>query len=328
MSSSYIIKYIKSNTDMTETNSFVELNKNNNIPSIIIRTHDNSSHISNKILLYKFITKNFAEVRFDDNNLLCTIHYKDYNDDCFYTSSLLFDDNSSCAYSDFQKNFMELYNTATETEYYVNGRPMYVGDILYKIDANNVTLRIPNGNGAWFYNLPDYKIKYNGEFEDGLYDGAGTFYTPDNNISLTVKNISAGLPTQVGIINIPSYDAIEINFNTIWEKLLITDKQVKRNFVMADNFVYTVAKIAWDIKYNNTISFDEVMFQYKSLDDKYVELWRLMRSNRMELQVLNYHLKNNIIEIIQNNKYIVMVSCLLIAIFSFVIACVYIHMVM
>jgi hypothetical protein len=319
MSFSYIIKYIKSISDIAETDGYVELNKNNTLPSITIRSLD-------KILLHKIITKNFAEVHFDDNNLLCTIHYKDYKDDCFYTSSLLFDDNSSCAYSDFQKHFMELYNTATETEYYPNGRPMYVGDILYKIDANNVTTRIPNGNGIWFYDLPDYKLKYSGEFEDGLYDGAGIFYTPDNNISLDVKNISAGLPTQVCTVNIPSYDAIEINFNTIWEKLLITDKQAKKNFVMTDNFVYIAAKIAWDIKYNNTISFDEVMFQYKSLDEKYIELWKLLKSNRMELQVLNHHLKHNVIQIIHNNKYIVMLSCLLVTFLCFAFACVYTHL--
>ncbi len=285
METQYIIKYSTS-TDENKIDSYVELKKNkNNIPIITIRTHKDLSDKSNETLLYKFMTNNFATFTFDDNLRQCTLCYKDFGSDSLLTSIIYFDSSSSSAYSDFKKNFEEYYNTQFETEYYPNGREMYVGEVLYKKDSeNNITSRIPNGKGTMYYNLPNRMVKYTGDFESGLYDGSGIFYSMDGKISLVSKNISSGIPTQKGKLNINYYsfrnvnteikDIIEIKFNDIWEKYKITDKDLKRNFVISDNFVNNLAS---DILLEDNINITDLIFEDKTDSEKYIEIRNMLK---------------------------------------------------
>jgi hypothetical protein len=49
-----------------------------------------------------------------------------------------------------------------------------------------------------YYNIVGNHIKYTGEFESGLYDGSGKFYSTDGKIYLSVNNISSGIPISTG----------------------------------------------------------------------------------------------------------------------------------
>ena len=65
--------------------------------------------------LYKLITKNFAEVEFDDDTRECSLTYKDgYSRPTLYKSTITFDKSSASAYSTFQKDFSELLNSKFE----------------------------------------------------------------------------------------------------------------------------------------------------------------------------------------------------------------------
>jgi len=282
---------IKFTTDGTTVDGYVELAKNNGIPLITVRTDKEASSNSNQTLLYKFITKNFAQVSFDDTNTLCSLVYKDGNNNDSIKSTISFDSNSSSAYSQFKKTFTEIANTKYETEYYPSGRVMYVGEVLYKEIDENFRERVPNGSGTMYYDIPGYKVLYTGEFESGLYDGAGTFYNQDNKISLTANNISSGIPTQKGKLNInynKKRQTINIVFNDIWKKFNLTDKTTKMNIISSNDFVTDLAKLYWTTE---DIPMDALVFYDKSLDDKYFELWQLINKNSLSLEKVNTNIE-------------------------------------
>ncbi len=295
METQYIIKFSTS-TNETKIDGYVELKKNNNnIPIITIRTHKDLSDKSNETLLYKFMTNNFATFTFDDNLRQCALCYKDFGSDILHTPMIYFDSSSSSAYSDFKKNFEEYYNTKFETEYYPNGREMYIGEVLYKKDSeNNVTSRIPNGKGTMYYDLPNRMVKYTGDFESGLYDGSGIFYSMDGKISLVSKNISSGIPTQKGKLNInyssfqkvntKTKDVLEIKFNDIWEKYQMTEKDMKRMFVISDNFVN---KLASDILLDCNTNIDDLIFGDKTDNEKYIEIRNMLKLQENKIDELD-----------------------------------------
>ena len=288
MSTQNIVKFINTLLSV-ETDAFVELIKNKNGISIItVRTHKDKFDVSNETLLYKFMTNNFAQVTFDNTESSVILQYRDNNNMEQITSIIKFDNNSSSAYNDFKKNFNEMYNTKYETEYYTSGREMYVGEVLYRKDSKDVVIdRIPNGMGTMYYDLPGHMIKYSGEFEAGLYDGKGTLYSKDNKISLTLNNISSGVPIKKGKLHInysKKKETIEIDFNDIWKKYNITDKVIKNQIVLTDNFIVDLARVYWSD--NDIIPMEAMVFQDKSLDDKYLELWTMVRENGNKLDNL------------------------------------------
>ena len=108
MTTSYIVRHSKvishQGDDFDSHPSeevIIELNKNNRVPYLSIKKND-------EILLQKYITKNFAEYNFDDENKLFTIIYNDGNSlDLKYESNIKFDNNSSSAFFEFKKTYLE-----------------------------------------------------------------------------------------------------------------------------------------------------------------------------------------------------------------------------
>jgi len=290
MSTQYIVKFIDTLFN-TEKDAFVELMKGN-IPIITVRTHNDKYNNMNETLLYKFMTNNFAEVIFYDTDSYVTLCYKDNNSMNLITSTIKFDNSSASAFTDFKKTFNEMYNTKFETEYYPSGYEMYVGEVLYKKDPLTTFIeRIPNGSGTTFYDLPGHMIKYTGEYEAGQYDGQGTFYSMDNKISLKSNNISSGIPIGSGILKFnynKKRESIIINFNEIWKKYNLMDKSIKKSISREDAFVIDLAKLYWN---DTDITIDAAIFNDKSLDDKYFELWNIVRDNGNKLNIIQQYNK-------------------------------------
>ena len=287
---------IKFTTDGITVDGYVELTKRNGSSLITVRTCKDVLDNSNQNLLYKFITNNFAEISFDHITTSCSLVYKEGKNKDSIKSTISFDSNSSSAYLQFKKTFTEMTNTKYETEYYPSGRVMYVGEILYKEMNENIRERVPNGSGTIYYDVPGYKIKYTGEFEGGLYDGAGTFYNLDNKISLTANNISSGIPTQKAKLNInysKKKESINIVFNDIWLKFNLTDKLTKMNIVLSNEFVTDLAKLYWSPQ---DITMDALVFYDKSLDDKYFELWLLINRNSLSIEKINKNIEEKYTE--------------------------------
>ena len=295
MTTQYIVKFINV-TNNTETDGYAELFKYINNPVLTVRTHQDKYHESNQTLLYKFITNNFAKVTYDVTNLKCSLVYTDGNSVDSYTVVIAFDANSSSAFTTFKKTLTEYNNSTHEIKYYPNGRELYVGDILYIKDKDeNIIDTVANGKGIVYFDAPNHKIKYSGEFEGGYTDGAGIFYSSDQKIQLKVNNISSGVPTQRGFLNINftnKKDTIEINFNELWEKLKIYDKLSKQTFVSTDSFVNDIAKFYWN---KNDIPMEVFIFQDKPSKEQFIELW-------YKLNIHEHKIDKNYALAIKNNK--------------------------
>jgi len=290
MTTHYIIKF---NNNIETFDGFVELTKKNNIPVLNVRTEKDSSNKLNQTLLCKFMTNNFAKFTFDDINSTLHLEYKDAYSATIYNNTIIFDDSSMSAYSDFKKTFTEYLNSKYETEYYPSGREWYVGEVLYKKGVDEVVVeRVPHGTGTFYYDLPSHKIKYNGDFENGMYDGSGTFYSMDGKMSIQCNNISNGIPTQKGKLHINfnnKKETHELQFNDIWEKFSLATKEERKEYVNSCDFVLFIAKLYW----KDDTTMEELIFQDKPLGEQYTELWKIMKNQETQLE--NINTTNNIL---------------------------------
>lgn len=262
----YIVKFT-SGSEEESVYSYAELLKTNfEIPILIVRTHCDKNDKTNKVLFHQYITNNFGKVEFDDAELKITLTY------LTKVNKIIFDKNSSSAYTEFKNEMSSLVNLKFETEFYESGNVMYVGEVLYT-DGK----RHPHGNGNMYYDLPDYRIKYSGEFEDGVFDGAGLFYDKTGIISLKVNNISNGIPTQNGklFINFKNNnETFDIDFFDIWDEIDIFDNKSKIELVMSDEFLDKLAEHFCDFDDD----YDKLMFNEKSLDEKISQVWSLINT--------------------------------------------------
>jgi len=283
MSNVYIIKFTI-NDNSNEVDAFLELSYNTNgHPIIQVRTHEKSSHYDNQVLLYKYISNDFAKVSFSstDDRHECLLKYFDKVE---YNTTFYFDSQSASSFTHFTETFNNMINNKIETIKYPSGHLYYFGKTV-----DNDTMKQPHELGTVHYDTVMNKVKYTGEFEYGKYDGAGEFFSYDNKISIKANNISNGIPTQNGILKINlgvksiTYD---IDFDYLFESFNLTEKKDKQFFVKSDIFVKNVADLYW----TDEESIDSVMFSEKSIDDKHLEIWNQIQelNNKIDsLSVLN-----------------------------------------
>ena len=286
MSTQYIIKFSRNESDPL-LDGFVELTKEtyNNIPSISVRSHKNAVDDDNVTWFHKLITNNFAQVNFDEVKHECTLSYKEgFTRSIDVKSTILFDKSSSSAYSTFQKELSAMLNSRCESEYYANGRLLYTGEVLYKDNEDGTKTRVPNGDGTLYYNTLSQSVKYSGEFEDGKFDGAGTFYSKDGNLKITANNISNGIPTQKGKLYINfknANDVVDLNFREVMERLKLDTKDNQRNFVLSDTFVNKVTSAYW---HHPDMDMSQLEFVNMKVKDQQLELWNEIKSLKLEVQ--------------------------------------------
>jgi hypothetical protein len=270
MSNQYIIKFSNKNYE-EPVDAYAEfITTDYSIPILIIKPCEDKT----QILLYHFITNNFGgNVHFEDEKLEFTLTCQNI---CY---KIMFDKNSSSAFTQFKNQLTTFLNSKFETEYYPSGYVFYVGEVLYSDDGKQKK-RVPNGNGIMYYDLPYNKIKYVGEFENGNFDGVGIFYNKKGNISLKVNNISNGIPTQKGKLEVnfrSKKEVVQIDFFELWDTINCLDNKSKVNFVISDNFLDV---IAFKECYYDDMSYEEVLFDNKTTDEKLVELWKLIKTTQ------------------------------------------------
>lgn len=322
MTTRYIVKFRTIvNEDFSldsnvESDGYAEFSEYKNsritIPNISVRTCENKNDENNVTLFSKHITSNFGDVVFEDEEKKCYIKYFDgYLRKTKYISSIAFDDSSASAYTDFKNNFKNLLETKYETEYYPNGSIMYVGEILYEKgdDSKEIKSRKPHGNGTLYYNNVNNSIKYEGEFEDGKFDGSGVFYSTDGKITLVANNISNGVPTQKGKLNINysiKKDQIDVNFTDLYD-IFGVKKIDRQDFVMSNEFIN---KITCKF-YNNVEDMEEISFKDLNSSQQRLELWNKLKN--IEEQLPKIIKDKNVIE--SENLTKLMITSILMTIF-------------
>lgn len=277
MSNQYIVKFIKdaSYNESSTYDGFLELISDNGCPTILIRTCKDSTDPKNENLLNLFVSKNMGKINFDQQNLTCTINTN------FKYYRIIFDSSSSSAFSDFKTNFDVSLNSKFDTEYYPkSGYLKYVGEVLYK---NNDKSIVTNGSGTLYYDKPGQKIRYQGEFSEGNFDGAGKFYSSDGRVVLTANNISNGVPVQKGKleINFGKQEVIEIKFTELWNKLNLNDKDSIKKFVFSDEFIDEILINFWD---NKDVTIEEAKFKYLPEEDKQMVIYNQLKDLRKYME--------------------------------------------
>lgn len=275
MSNQYIVKFVRdtNNSDTTTFDGFLELISDKGCPTIFIRTCKESTDPKNENLLNLYVSKNMGKIEFSDEDLTCTIK------GTFRSSKIIFDSSSSSAFTDFKTNFNDALNSKYDTQYYPkSGRLMYVGEVLYKENEDKTQRILAHGSGTLYYDLEGQKVKYQGEFSDGNFDGAGKFYSSDSKIVLTANNISNGVPVQKGKLEFnfgKNCQTTEIVFAELWKMLTGDSKERIKQIVNSNNFLDNLGSIYWEFK---EIPFDDVKFNDLSNDDKYLKILHEIKS--------------------------------------------------
>ena len=287
-SNEYIIKFRRDILDISNTseaiNAFLVLEESSTkVPIIVVKRllEEKNSKAIYETLLYKFVTKNFAKVEFEDDNRKIYLEYNDgYERSIIYRSLIEFDSSSSSAYSTFKESFEKLINSKLETKYYSSGRIKYTGETLEVEDEDSIY----DGYGTLYYDTSNLKKKYSGDFENNEYDGSGIFYHKDSSVVLTANNISDGIPNQKGklTINISGEEhKIEFLFSELWEDFNLPTRKSKRDFVSDDKFVSEVAKFYWPI---NEKEIDDICFEEKTLEEQNLILLNEIKLLRSEIK--------------------------------------------
>lgn len=280
----FIVKFIKDVSDPSNTTEKVNANlrlEESTIDSpaaILIKSTDENNE-EGETLLYKIISKNFAEIEFNNSKLTILLKYN------IYKSMIEFDQNSSSAYKNFKNNLQELINSKLETKYYSNGKIMYAGEVLELENKSSIF----HGKGILYFDSDELSKKYSGEFENGEYDGEGKFYSKEKNLYLIANNISKGIPLKRGKLYINfknNKQTIDVDFSSLWKSFNLNDKETIKKFVDNDNFVKMVTNFYWP---ETEKDIDDVLFEQKSLEEQNLILLNELKLLRHEV----LELKNN-----------------------------------
>lgn len=272
MTSSYLIQFKKNGNDNYEL-AYIEVKKNYRYSTITINTENDKFSPTNKIMLNIYIYNKDNNMTYDDSLMECYIN----------NSIIKFDENSSSAWSDFITNIKQIIETENQIVKYNSGNIMFIGDVI-----TNYGIQCINGTGTQFYDTNASKIKYTGEFDNGMYDGSGTYYSYDEKIVLIANNISGGIPISKGKIKFSykSYsDEFIIDFYNLWDHYKLITSQEKRDFVMSDKFTEMIAKyietIAKSIddgnKWKCDKTLEELKFSETSTDDKITYMYNRIK---------------------------------------------------
>lgn len=182
-------------------------------PVLRLMTHENIHDIDNFVYFEKIINENLR-CEFIEGTDEYKVKVGFSKDD--YRYGIKFDGKSSSAFNHFKKNIEDKTAMRTDAVYYTSGNLWMTGTFV-----NNAC----DGNGVEFYDDINTNMKYQGEFENGKYDGAGTFYSKNRIIEISINNISKGVPNGICRITVNrhigkplkrtfKYEAIKLNIET------------------------------------------------------------------------------------------------------------------
>ena len=285
MTTNYIVKIFKEfEAPVNEFDGFVIIKQPDEFfgPTLLLQTKQDSSDKDNVRILYRYISKDFAEVGLFDNETTVMLTFKDCYTSNRFSYKLVFDKNSKSSYNSFKKELTTLMNTSNRTLYYNSGNEKYLGAISTENDESMM-----NGSGTLYYDNSNHAVKYSGEFEDNMFDGAGRFQNREGNIVLVANNISNGIPVMKGKLFINFREmkrTIEVNFLEFWTKIGVDTKLNRRTITSSNNFVKIVASQYLE---NGKENIEKMLFEDKTNEQQNMIIWKRLDILRKEQQSNN-----------------------------------------
>lgn len=266
--SKYIVSIGRNNQECVEliNNGEIEITKNEIILDFLIEEDKfkkiiNINEIKNQQI--KFIYK---------INEITKVINIEYNLENFF---IKFDNYSKSAYQSFLVELNNI-NKIKGVLYYNSGNIKMTGDFL--LDENTKRYSA-NGDAIVYYDDKKKIIFYKGEIEDENYDGSGTFYNKNNNISLKINNIDKNTPIGKGFLIIKNFNKEifyekEINFDEIEDVDLM-------NFDLSNFIDNNQQKLFNDLSDYNTFKKDFNIQQ--NLQDKYFKIKNVSINQQIEI---------------------------------------------
>ena len=257
MSSNIVDIYFKSGhgTYTHQCNGFVCLDNSVFGPTLTLRDEKKN------IIRTMPITASFSFEQFSNLEIASTRLAESLQKYCYVTFDgykIRFDTNSSEAHANFVKELDAYINMNIQTRNYPSGRIHMVG--AFVDDA-------ANGEGTEYYDNDDHSIKYCGEFEDGMYDGRGTFYSIDGNIVFKANNICNGRPN---------------GKCTIYVKMIDQDKVLKKHVFDFDDLLIDVNSGDDDFCLRLAEQFfddiNEILFESQSINKQIAQMNKQIES--------------------------------------------------
>lgn len=151
--------------------------------SLLITSKEDIKHEDNKYYFDKIISDTFNyESKESENKDGYVIILKKGEEKI----GIKFDKSSSQAFEQCKTDLDKEIKKMVKIIYYDSGNLQYSGHF---VEDEGVT-----GEGIEYYDTSEQRVKYQGEFEENFYDGAGIFYSYDKNIEVKINNISKGVP--------------------------------------------------------------------------------------------------------------------------------------
>ncbi|VBB18220.1 hypothetical protein YASMINEVIRUS_683 [Yasminevirus sp. GU-2018] len=182
-----------------------------------------------------------------------------------------FDSRSSASATNFQTEYTKLRTKHRTVEKYQSGRIKLEG---FKTNSG-VT-----GTGIEYYDIDGSPIKYVGEFEEGVYDGEGEFYSASGDIVLHCNNICSGVPNGKGTFVVGKNKLIRV-----LEMKDFKDLSSKR-----DDYLSSIYSRI-DPAYEETLEL--VRFESLSLEDRTIFMFKEMQKLRQILKTTNTTVKGS-----------------------------------
>lgn len=236
-------------------------------PVLLVRTKENAGDIDNRYYLDSIISEDFnCEFKESDNSSGFTARFNNGKNKL----GIKFDASSSQAFTEFKEQIIKRKETKYKTLLYESGHIQYSGQFNEEEGVS--------GDGTEFYDTPEQNIKYKGEFEDNLYDGAGTFYSYDGKLEITANNISRGIPNGQLTLTIHRKNKEDIKKTFSFRSL---DIEVN---IGDNNFCETIARYFFK-------NLDNLFFEAYTLEEKVDELNKKMDMLIMERNLLKFELE-------------------------------------
>ena len=235
-------------------------------PTLTIANKEDLNDPAIKYYLDVIISKDFnCDYKNSENGSGYTARFTNDN----FKIGIKFDEASSQAFEDFKNEIQKRIDSEFKSIYYDSGNLRYSGQFV----NNDVT-----GDGTEFYDTPEQKIKYKGEFEDNYYDGAGTFYSYDNSLEIVCNNISSGVPNGILTLSIHRKNKDDI-------KKTFKLKDIGESINVGDtNFCEKVARHLYK-------DLDKLLFEAFTIEEKMDEL-----NNKMNMILKDFQREKEIKE--------------------------------
>jgi len=236
-------------------------------PVLRLMSHDNIHDIDNFVYFEKIINENlYCEFIEGTDEYKVKIGFS--KDD--YRYGIKFDSKSSSAFNHFKKNIEDKTAMHTDAKYYSSGNLWMTGTFL-----NNRC----EGNGVEFYDDVNTNIKYRGEFEKGVYDGAGTFYSKNELIEISINNISKGVPNGICRITVHRHIGKPLKRTFKYEDVKLTIETRDENF--CTKLAYHLIPNLDNILFNSTTVDEKVNIVNNKID------YALTKLNNIEKKFIN-----------------------------------------